>query len=516
MDLAKSTTTLSGRVRFNTILANASYVQSLLAAAGGSYKEAAQHAKHCVTLHRRIWAALESRANAKKSASGVAFGTDVDGTSDGAFDPLSSMRSEQGVPLIMSVTHDALSGSEFWSLVPSLYRGLMQHSQIYAHHGLLQEAIYVAEQAEKVAIATNSPTLVTDNASWRADCWAQSGRNDKAKAILAALDATSTRKCLSTAGYHSALARVHHCSGEFPEEIVSYEVLERLLDELAAPSHISTLERFAPSVDALAEQVGGLVLEASGPPRAKSAAATRGRKTAAKPAPRAASKPATAARTKAAISTLAKGPIKSKGPGTATTPSETSSIAEQCHTLCVLKASILDRKVIANILQDDLTTAMRLLGEAEELQAALGREISHMWATFKTRFAQSVQQIAEDITANTLPESTIAFPAIGMKDRRPSDGLIAKRPAGVASTVAKSARAKKQAKENFIDTLRDARERLIEAHGLCASNGSNHLFQQISMALGHITVLMSAVSVTELHGSLHPLYAAYMSGMYRV
>lgn len=511
MGLAKSTTTLSGRVRFNTILANASYVQSLLAAAAGSYKEAAQHAKHCVTLLRRIWAALESRANTKKNVSGVASGTDMHGMDNSTFDPLRSMRSEQGVPIVMSVTHEALSGSEFWSLVPSLYRGLMQHSQIYAHHGLLQEAIYVAEQAEKVATATNSPTLMIDNASWRADCWAQSGRHDKAEAILAAFDSMSTRNCLSTAGYHSALARVHHCGGEYQEEIASYEALERLLNELTAPSHISTLESFSPSIDALAEQIGEITLDAPGPSRATSAAATRGRKIATKPAPRAASKSAPATRTKAAKAALAKAPVKSRRPVAATTPLKASNIAEQCHTLCVLKASILDRKVLASILEDDLSTAMRLLGEAEELQAAIGQEISHMWATFKTRFAQSVQQIAEDITANTLPESTIALPAIGMKDRRPSDGVGTKRPAATASTVAKGARAKKQAKGNFIDTLRDARDRLIEAHGLCASNGSNHLFQQISMALGHITVLMSAVSLTELHGSLHPLYAAYMS-----
>ncbi|KAI8938024.1 hypothetical protein NX059_005698 [Plenodomus lindquistii] len=507
MDLSKTTTTLSGRVIFNTVLANAAYVQSLLAAAGGLYKEAAQHAKQSVTLNRRIWAALESRANTKKSNCDM----DVNGTSEGAFDPLSSMRSEKCVPIVMSVTHDALSGPEFWSLVPSLYRGLMQHSQIYAHQGLLHEAIYVAEQAEKVASATKSPTLIIDNASWRADCWAQSGRRDKAEAILQALDVDSTRKCLSTAGYHSAVARVHHCSGEYQEEIASYEVLEKLLDDLAAPSHISTLETFTPSVDTLGEQIGSIALDKSEPPRAKSAAATRGRKTAAKPAVRAISKPAPATRARPTTSTLMKGTVRSKRAVTAAIPPKSSSIAEQCHPLCVLKASILDRKVLANILQDDLAAAVRLLEEAESLQAALGQEISHMWATFKTKFAQSVQQIAEDITANTLPESTIAFPAIGVRDRRLSDGPIDKKPTAAPKTVTKAARTKKQAKSNFIDTLRDARERLVEAHGLCASNGSNHLFQQISMALGHTTVLLSAVTMTELHGSVHPLYAAYMS-----
>jgi separase len=142
MDLAKPTTTLSGRIRFNRILADASYVHSLLATATGSYKEAARHARQCVTLNRRIWAALESRANAKKTTADDTE-SDAEGSSRAAFDPLSSLRNDKGMPLIMSVTHDALGGPDFWSLVPVLYRALMQQSQIFAHQGLLHEAIYV-------------------------------------------------------------------------------------------------------------------------------------------------------------------------------------------------------------------------------------------------------------------------------------------------------------------------------------------------------------------------------------
>jgi len=386
----------------------------------------------------------------------------------------------------------------------------MQHSQIYAHQGLFQEAIYVAEQAEKVAAATKSPTLVTDNASWRADCWAQSGRHDKAEAIIATIDSTSTHKCLSLAGYYSAVARVHHCNGRYEQEISSYEVFERLLNDLAAPSFITALERFTPSVDTLTEQVDSIALDAPELPYTKPVAATRGRKAIVKPTSRVASKSAAATRTKVATAGLVRGGTRSRRQKATSISSEVPSIAENCYVICVLKISVLDRKVLANILQGDLNTAVRLLKEADELEVSLGCELSHMWATFKTRFAQGVQQIAQDITANTLPESTIAFPAVGLREQRASEEKVVRRLASTASTVAKGARTK-NVKKNFIETLRDARERLVEAHELCVSNGSNHLFQQISMALGHVTVLMSAVSVTEIQGSLHPLYAAYMS-----
>jgi separase len=83
-----------------------------------------------------------------------------------------------------------------------------------------------------------------------------------------------------------------------------------------------------------------------------------------------------------------------------------------------------------------------------------------------------------------------------------------------AKGAAKGARAKVQLQENFAETLKNARDRLREAHAASAMNSPNFMFQQISMALGTITVLLSAVSGEEMECSLHPLYAAYMAGMY--
>jgi separase len=489
MDLAKSTTTLSGRLRFNKIVAAASYVQSLLATAVGSYKAAARHARQCVTLNRRIWAALESRTNVKKTTS--------------------AEKTETMAPLVMSVTHEALSGPEFWSLVPALYRALMQQSQIFAHQGLLHEAIHVAEQAEKVAAATESATLITDNGSWRADCWAQSGRPDKAETILNTLSPDPSRKCLSTAGYHSAVARMHNWNGQYEQEILSYDSMEKLLQELSAPSYVKSLETFSPSVDALVDQVSSMTLETKKDVKVKPA--TRGRKPTVKAAPRAASRSTVNARSKA-TEAAAKTVSRTKRQTVKSLVSEAPSIADQCSALCLFQASMRDRAVLANLLHNDLDKALEILGEAEQLQTGPNQEVSHMWAIFKAKLAQSAKQIAEDFTVNTLPESTIAFPAFGLKERRLSDATVAKKGALGSSTTAKGGRAKKQTKVDFMDTLRDARARLVEAHNLCASNGSNHLFRQTSMALGHVTVLMSAVSGTELPSSLHPLYAAYMSG----
>jgi len=197
--------------------------------------------------------------------------------------------------------------------------------------------------------------------------------------------------------------------------------------------------------------------------------------------------------------------------------SETVSTADQCTTLRALQAEVLHRGVLANLLQDNLKAATVLIERVEQLQIGADRDVQHIWAKFKLMLAQSAQQIAADFAFNTLPESTIAFPAIGAKDRRMSEGTPLMKATPAVSVKAKGGRGKKAtavAKINFTDTLRQAREHLLEVHALSATHGSNHLFQQVSSALGHITVLLSAVS--EARGSVHPLYAAYTSGEFYI
>jgi separase len=517
MELAKSSTTLSGRLRFNRVLADAAFVSSLIATIGGCYRDAAKHARQCVTLNRRIWAALESRIIAKTSEPVDISESDITGSNKITFDPLSSMRNDKGAPLVMSVTHDALDGSDFWSLVPALYRGLMQHSQVFAHQGLLQEAIYVAEQAEKVASATKSPNLVTDNASWRADCWAQSGRPDKAQTILDSLSTDTNRKCLSIVGYQSAIARVHHWNGQYNEEVASYGKLNRLLQDLTSPLYIQSLDTFSSNIDNLADQMAKMAVDASAMPVAKPPTTTRGRKPVAKPTTattvRTASKPAPRARSRAITAAAVKPTPASKAKGSTTQVSEALSSTAQCSIIQNFQAELVHRGVLANLLQDNIEAASTLLAQIENHEDNPTRDVSHLWVMFKTLLAQSFKQIAENIAVNTLPESTIAFPAVNLKERRLSEDFVVKRAPTAPVATAKGSRVKKPVREEFAETLCNARDRLAEAHAACAANGPNYMFQQVSMALGTVTVLLSAISGGELGGVLHPLYAAYMGGM---
>lgn len=498
MSLAKSSPTLSGRVRFNRILADACYVHSLLSDKLGRHKDAARYAKQCVALNRRIWAALESRPPTSTPPTAGSQSTAGD-SSNAAFDPLSSMRDSKGAPIVTSMTHESLDGPRFWPLIPRLYQGLMQQSQVFANQGLLQEAIYTAEQAEKVASAVAARSLLVENASRRAEYWAHGGKADKAQKALQLPDEYLAQKHICLAAYHLASASISHLTAEFDNEGAAYQVVDSLLKELSSPSFITGISTTSTTVENLAEKLAKVTLEASTTQKKPAARITRGRKAAAKPAPKAVPKAAPRGRKAAAKPAPAD-------------VAPTASIAEECAPLCSLQADVMRRRALLNLAQEEVAKAFDLLNQAQAIENNAEQNVSHQWLSFKASLLQSMTQLAADFTFNTLPESTIAFPAVRLKDRTASESTPGKRPATVPATVAKGGRGKKAVKADFVTTLREARERLIESHNLCARIGSSYSFQQASLALAHVTVLLSAVSGGDLRGSLHPLYAAYMSG----
>ncbi|KAF2192409.1 hypothetical protein K469DRAFT_745861 [Zopfia rhizophila CBS 207.26] len=492
MGLGRSSATSSGRVCFNRLLADACYVYSLHALNTGCHKAALEYAKRCVALNRRAWAALENRSSSRRALQTEDRETEAEAQGKVTFDPLSSARNEKGMPVVMSITHESLNGARFWPLVPSLHRGIMLHSLAFAHRGLLQEAVFAAEQADKVASATHSNSLLLESSTHRAEYWAQSGRPDKAQAVLDSIGQSLLDKHLSMVRYYSSVARTHHSSRRFDEELAAYERLEGLLNDLTSPFFIKTTNSVPYNVETLVQQMPVVSLDGSKSKGKKTTKGTRGRKPTVKTPPTAARK--------------------------AVQPKETesSSVVEECAALYSLQADVARRKALVNIAQENISKAVELLDEAQKLEKGMEHSILHLWVSFKALLSQSMKELANDFTFNTLPESTIAFPALGQTDRKLSEGSVAKhlqpqRTAPAPSAPLKSSRGKKAAKEDFVATLYQARNCIAEAHALCSRSGSNSSFQQASCALGYVTVLLSAASNGDLRGSLHPLYAAYMN-----
>ncbi|KAF2110037.1 cell division-associated protein-like protein [Lophiotrema nucula] len=490
MKLANPFSTLSSRVRFNRVLADATYVYSLLALQTGYHKDAARYVRQSVSLCKRVWVALESNQVTKEATLKDAGDTNDETQPRKPFDPISSMRNDIGAPLATSMTHANLNGPELWSLVPVLYRTMMHHSVILAQQGLLEEAVFVVEQAEKVAWATKSQPLIAENISQRAAYWAESGRPDKAEALITRIDMQGLEKHLALVSYHGNMARVFHVGGRYNEELASYDTVEIMLNNLSSKSFIRSLEMSELGIKMITESLSTIDLNKKVTKNEKAVKGLRGRK------------PAQKSTTKAISRTTSKVHQSPDPPPT--------TVAEDCSHLIALQAEFTQRKVLANLLLENITNALEHLKELQDVERAPERTYLHLWATFKAMLANSMKQLAQNFALNTLPDSTIGFPAVGAKDRRSSEGHAASKVLSVPPATSKNARGKKSTKETTLAALNEARDHLKEAQALCAQAGSTHTFQQASSALGQLTVLLSALAGGEVRGSMHPLYAAYM------
>lgn len=495
MDLSRSSASLSGRMSFHRMIADACYVSSLLSSKGGDHKSASRYARQAVKVNRHIWATLEHNANTRKTLSASCSNT--------------ASEEDKSAPVTTSITHEALKGPDFWSIIPSLYRALTQHSVIIASQGLLDEAIYVLQQAEKVVSAIGSRPFLVDNASRLAELWVQSGRPDKAQPLLDGLDMSSSETHFSMIPYHMSLTKIHHASQNFEDEMAGYDMLEKLLHQLSSPSFLASMESFTCDLDALTSNVSALTLDEIKREEIKPVRGTRGRATATKTVAKTIAKTTTRATRKAPLKTTTTAVSRVPKKTTPQPITEKQSADDRCTSLDTFQTEIDYRRVATHLLQGDVVKAVNVLNKIQSLNQ--DRDGSHAWVHFKAMLAQAIKSIAEDFTFNTLPESTIAFPSIPQEERRASEGVATKRP--VAKLSAKNARSRPQAGDSFVQLIQTAREKLVEAHTQYATAASNHVFRQLSAALSHATVLLSAVSQGRIRGSIHPLYSAYMSGM---
>ncbi|KAF2501572.1 hypothetical protein BU16DRAFT_500775 [Lophium mytilinum] len=484
--LVKSANTISGRVRFNRLLADAAYIYSLFAMETGKHDDALRYAKHCVTLNRRCWGTIENKSNAKRRPGGT--DPEMDSLTDGVANLSTSGRD---VPQVWSMTHESLSGTAFWPHVPSIYRGLTHQSQVYAHQGMFQEAVFFADQAEKVASAVGAGSLLLDNITKRVHYWVNGGRADKAQDVMALAEPLFSQKHIGLASFHLASAAIYRETGEVDEEIEAYETSESLLQGLKQSSFIQELDKIVDAEESLANQLSKMHLNVPEKKTVKPARQPRGRKPAPKPPARTARKTTTA---------------KSQTPQ--------ASTSEECTPLSQLQGDILRRKATAKLIQNRFTLAVELLEKAEMMQIGQHSTLQYHLASFRRLVAQSMKELSTDFTFNTLPESTISFPALARADRKLSEGArssLLSPAARRTSLLAASARGKGAAKEHFGATLQNARDCLADIHNIALQTGANSVVHEVGRALSGVTVLLSAANCGIIKGSLHPLYVAYWS-----
>ncbi|OJD32025.1 cell division-associated protein bimb [Diplodia corticola] len=481
MSMTAPKASFSTKLRHYKLLSEASHVYSLLSLSSGYPSEALAYAKQCVNLNRKIWLTVENR----KPRSDVKEANSIDVS-----------------PITMSMTHGALTGAAFWAFVPSIFRGLTQLASIFAHQGMLQEAVYFSEQASRIAAAVEADSFIVQNLSHTAEMYLESSRLDDASSCLVKADANAKRlpPSIDLARFHTTGAHLRQLVDNDDDDAVEeYDMASKIIQALSDSAFVRNLEKLSNGETEISEKMSDMKLEDE---------PSRNRKGPAKTAT--AKKTTTRAGKKATARKVAVPAI---------VPEETQDMAHACPTLEDIQATIICRKASVLLARDRLSEAIALIEEAAGLKLGQEAAVQHQSTRFRSLMSEAMREIAADFTFNALPESTISFPALSRGDRklsepsqaRPSYLAIADTPSPAAPVSKKGARGKKASKEDFAVLLKKARDCIAEVQSQAVHTSSTSAVQRVCSMLNEVTILLSATTPKGAKGSLHPLYAAYLT-----
>lgn len=494
-----SSATLRGRVRLNRLIADAAYVHSQLAFARGQPDEALALAKRCVRLNYRAWSGLERQAaNAIKPMHLDSQDLDHSGLNE-SFSMLAV--SACHAPPIMSSTHQSLRSPTFWTLVPTLYRGLALLSQLFLHQGMFLEAVYYTEQAQRVVDAVGALPWKAQILALGGEYWTRCGHLQKGDDLLAQareLSSSEKPKDRGTAILCTQLANLYQARGNWDEGTSAYKLAGKVLRELTTTHYVESLEHVSPAVSVLAEQMTKLVLGSD--------------------------QPSGAAIKKRQVRNPIHGPIQSQSASLEKPGPHARSFVSQCPTLLRLRGDVLRQHALSLILQQKIEDAALLLAEADELPKTQHGNIQQHLGTAKQMLLQVLKDLSVDAVFCVLPDSTISFPAVtstsSSKERQVSGRTPAKaskssppRKMTTKQGLRKTAKAKTPNLEDFRDVLCQARDIVSEVQAMAVQMSSTHTLHVMSNVLRKVLILLSAASSATAKSAVNPYVATYSTGM---
>lgn len=458
--VGRSSVLLSKRARIASLAANACLVHSILASARGESDVALSEAKRSVKLLRYSWSkamvGTPVRSNSAQSE-----------PSDLSESLINLSISTSAIPVGDS-TSDALPGPAAWALLSPLFKSLLNLSHIYAYHGMFQETVYYAEQAQTLVKCFHSSVHNVAALSTVGNAWLQAGKLGKASELL--MKAKEINSPLEHS-HHSVrlgsyLGKLHRLLDDNEAELEAYEAANAILENLSSTQYIADLESINDSVAILEAQLSRMTVKTS-----------KGR------APRKV--------------TIAKGRSNNKtAPKShATAEVETPPPFHECRSLESLRGLLLRDQADAFMLLKRCEDAIATLKKAESYASDEHDLVEQHVGAAKQLLWQSKGAMSSDPVYSVLQDSTISYPAVVpiKVANAAAERATPHRKAGPASSAARSRnRTKSPAPRPFFDMLKQAHESLVEAHSVALRVSPTIVLHRLSSLLSAVTILMSA------------------------
>ncbi|KAK8055839.1 peptidase family C50 [Apiospora rasikravindrae] len=456
----------SSRATRKLSIAYASFLQAMLVLERGNPDEALRFAKNAVRILYHDWAKLEtmkiSAGNQGDEPSQVEASED-----DCSFN--SSVSSASDVVR-------ARTGPEFWAMVYPLFRFVLRLSSVYAHIGMFQETMYYGEQALKIARSTNSTNYIMQSQAWLAVIHMKAGAAEKALELALEIKESLAKLEPNFSAIRLAcqLSQIYRDTGDYAAE-------SELLNQ--AESMIAKLDKQEASggMD-LDKRMSKLTIKDKATPKATRLPRSRVTKAVSKAAPR------RKATTAAAKFLTEKKPLP----------------AIEDKQLMFMRAFILQQRSAALLREKEWSAAVEALqtaGELPRLSADMTQDSLFMAVAL---IGQSLELMGKDSVYSAVLDSTLSFPTVAGSAR---DKALAEKNQSTKASPPRKGRAASQEGPPFLETLRQARDHLLDAHAVAVMNGDGVLVQRVATLLQNTFILLSTTNHSKVSGASHPAYA---------
>lgn len=469
------------------LAAYAFLVHSLLALERGAAGTALGHAKSSVKLIRYSWVKIAMHMKSKLTAPGAA-------SIESLAEDVLNLSVSTSLPELTIPAHEQLPGPSAWALVGPLFKSLSHLSALYAHNGMFQETIYYAEQAHKLVQLVDSGAYLATALTMTGSTWLSAGKLDKASEFFVKAKelSLSSGESQTAVVLNCQLGRLHGLLGNREATLAAYSHAHTTLETLSSTKYVSDIDCISNHSAILEKEMSRLSLKPSKPTGSRKSVVSK----------------------KASKKTVAVSKHAVELP---------NSISDECIRLASLKGFLLRQKACAFMLWKRCDEAVAILKEADTFSRREVDTIDQHISTAKQLLLQSVEQMSADPVYSVLQDSTISFPAVVSSSRTAAP--ISEKPSGTRlspprkhqgnTSIRVHHRPKSPSPTNFFDKLRQAQERLSEAHSAAMQLSSTAIIHSLSSLLCAITILISAAGSSLGRTLVHLNVGICSMGKYR-
>lgn len=485
------------RYQLITSTAETASLLSLLAFSRCQPAQALLYARQSVKLTYRAWALLEHQS---RSTPNLQYVKGLANEGDTLSDSMTVMTISEPTPLsVFSTKHESLKCAAFWPLVPCLFQRLLHLSQLFAYQGLLPEAQYYAEQAQKICCAVTSDSLEARFHALKGTYEAKGARPgdgivhlEKAKDILVPHQPT-----LFSATIELRLAQAYALHLQNAKADSSFNLAMQVLEWLASTPSMSLLVYKAKQEQLLASQMQGLTI--------KDTISTS------KPAQRKRI-PIVKCTTNMVPEVLCSSNFQRKSQGADHVPLER------------FRGELLRQQAISILPRKKTDSVARLLLEAATLPSSQQDSVVQALAEAKMYLRQGLEEIVSDPVLCVLNESTISCPSTVIGGRRQSKESVEPIPeTSTRATKSKRQPAKLPPKavvkqpmlacHEFSAFLCKALDILKTIHTSAQVAFSSQMIHTVSDVYGKTLMMLSAACSSVSKTSMNPTFAVYAIGI---